>query len=382
MVKEARTSVTIVQGNYTPVPWGKGVLASELAWFLENYAGCDVSIITLTAGDSNGESKFAAGTIYEVKSYYGGKKKFFHLMNSLLTVRPLIRKAKKLESDWTIVMTDPSILSMWASLLMRQQSWILWSTDLYPATLFASGLLSQNSWLGKNLLKRNYSFSPSAIIASGPGQAQYLRSFFMSMPSDMPVFELPCGLFLDEDAEQGDFPEWVDSEKLTFGYLGEIGEAHDLEFVKEVIMNLDPERHRFILSVHGRKAPSLVAFARDYPVTKCVSTVSRSDLKFIDVHLATLESHWIHVSEPWIVMSAVCAGSTFMLKADAACDTWHFLDGTGILVQNDPRQLMDLEKEIQETDFKSFVNLARVRRMILLKSKAETFRDIGSFLQG
>lgn len=378
---ETRTSVTIVNGNYPPMPGVTGESASELAWYLENYGSCDVSIVTLTTGyQGGGGSRDAAGEVHKVKSFYGGKKKLPRLVNSLFAGRALIKKAKSLNSEWTIVMTDPILLSMWAALLLKDKNWILWSMDLYPEALFASGLIGRDGWIGRKLLKWTYSSLPSAIISLGPGQSQYLRSVYASKTLEMPIFELPCGLFVDEDSGNGELPEWGNPEKVTFGYVGNIGEAHDLEFVKEVIKNLDPELHQFILSTYGAKSTELIAFASKFPVVQQTDRVSRDDLKYIDVHLATLESHWTHVCVPSKVVSAVCAGSTFFLKADEKGDNWRLLSGAGVLFENRDDVSQAIQRSIDLTDFHSLSEMAKLRRIELLKAKAETFQELRDFL--
>ena len=326
--------VTLINGNFPPSQGPTGAYANELVQHLQASGRFAVSVITLTTGYNGiGGDLEGAGKVHRLKSFYAGKSKIPRLLNSLVSGYRMISKAKKLNADWTIVMTDPILLSMWAGLRLKRNKWLLWSMDLFPDALFSSHLLKEEGWIGQKLMRWTYGNPPQGLIALGPNQAKFLESRYNRHWGNS-VFVLPAGIVELDQEVVAPLPDWKGSGKVVFGYCGNIGEAHDADFIIQVIQQLNADQHLFVLRAYGAKAAYLLAAAQAFPVVKVMGHIPQEHLKLIDIHLATLASGWTHVCVPSKVVSAVCAGSGFLLKADSDGDNWQLLQGAGVLFPN------------------------------------------------
>lgn len=333
MIKSSSPSVAIINRNYPPRQGITGQSAAELAMFLERERGADVSIVA-TQGNYAGGSQAvdSAGNVIEIASLYDGKNKILRLFSSFIESFRLVRKAKSLKTDQIIVMTDPPFLSFWASMLLKKREWALWSMDLYPDAFVAAGLAKDTNPIYRWLKHCVYQNAPSFLIALGPLQAEHL---FEQYKQKVRTAILPCGVY--ESRESRNLPAWKteNSEKILFGYCGNLGDAHSPEFVMEVINGLDPSRHHLVLSTYGSKSQAVLELAEERSdlVTIVSDGVPREHLGHIDVHLVSLLGHWSHVCVPSKAVSSVCAGSSFLFYGVPDCDNWHMLDESGWLVE-------------------------------------------------
>jgi hypothetical protein len=332
MDNQKQITVNIIN-RYPPYIGINGESAAELAlYFCET--GFYVNMICVDAVYSTRESeRQPIGTVHKIKTFYNGKNKHLRLLASFLEGFFLIRKSKKIACDVIICMTNPPLIHTWASLLLRHKKWILWSMDLYPDAFVADKLISANNLFYKMIDKLTSNGIPQYIIALGPVQIEYLRSKYQGKSN---FFSLPCGIFYSVQKTVEEIPAWIDDTgKILLGYCGNLGEAHSLEFLYAVIDNLDEKKFKLILSVYGSKAGKLEKYIQGKKGIELVSFVSREHLKYIDVHLASLNKEWINICVPSKTVSSVCAGGAFLYYGSEYSDNWILLKGAGWLISAD-----------------------------------------------
>lgn len=315
---------TLLNRNIPPIPGITGSSANELAEHLEK-AGIEVHVITVCGSYQGGGtiSSDNYGTVYELKHLYNGKNKILRLFSSLIEGWKMARKAAALDHAPLISMTDPPLLNFWVSRLAKRKSipWIYWSMDLYPQAFVASKLVKKSN-LGYKYIKRQLQKSPpDALIALGEKQAEFLQKDY---GDSMKTILLPCGITRSQ--AKSDIPQWAERDgKIIFGYVGNIGEAHDNNFVKEFIAKIDAAKHRFILVAYGSKSKSVLDFAAGRDGVIIFDSMPREHLKFIDVHLVTLLPDWDHICVPSKAVSAVCEGSGVYICGSLSNDNWALL---------------------------------------------------------
>jgi len=334
---QSEYSVTIINKNYPPNQGITGESANELATYLVS-KGITVNIVHTNAVYGNAVlAKKPAGNLIQVKSIYNGKNKLVRLLASFIESYRLVKTALKKASGPIITMTDPPFLIFWSAGLIKKRKWMYWSMDLFPEAFEAAKLTNQNSVIYKRFKRSVYKNPPHYIISLGKLQLDFLRKDY-----GKPILgtTLPCGIW-SPNGTGTKVPVWKnDTSKIYLGYCGNLGEAHSLEFISEVIRQLDPEKYCFILSVYGSQAKKLEKFAEDYPVVKKVPTVLKEELSFIDIHLVTLKKEWNHICVPSKAVTAVCTGATILFCGTADNDNWYYLQEAGWLI-NGSAQLED-----------------------------------------
>jgi hypothetical protein len=323
--------ITIINKNYPPNHGITGESANELATYLVN-KGIHVNVIHTNAVYGNaGLEKKPAGNLIQIKSIYNGKNKIVRLLASFAESYLLVKTALKKTSGTIITMTDPPFLIFWSAVLIKKRKWVYWSMDLFPEAFAAAKLTNRNSLLYKWVKRRVYKTPPHYLLSLGKLQLEYLRKDY-SKP--IPGTTLPCGIW-NPAGIRNKVPAWKeDTSKLYFGYCGNLGEAHSFEFISEVIRQLDPKKHCFILSVYGSGAKMLEKFVEDYPVVKKVPAVLKNELSFIDIHLVTLKKEWNHICVPSKAVTAVCTGAAILFCGTADNDNWHYLQNAGWMIED------------------------------------------------
>jgi len=332
MDEHAPISVTIVNRNYPPSSGITGVSAHQLAGYLEAQ-GIEVKIVTIDGQYGGGVliSK-VNGKVFKLPAWYNGKHKLKRLIGTFIESFHLVKKAIKVNRGTIILMTDPPFLHFWAALLLNKNTpWILWTMDLYPEAFAANGLIDKENFIYRFYMKIIKRITPKKVIALGSFQAEYINKRYKST---IPNFILPCGVFHKKDIKG--IPKWHEgSNKIHFGYVGNLGEAHSLIALKTLIEQLDPIRHHFILSVYGSKATSILEFVKDNPVVTVVEKVERHQLTYIDIHTISLLPSWNNICVPSKAVSGVCAGSTILFFGSQQIDTWDLLQNAGWMIKED-----------------------------------------------
>jgi hypothetical protein len=323
-------TVNIVNRDYPPYKGITGESAVELAKYLIKL-GFQVNVIHTDAPFWGINNSVPAGNIYKVKTLYYGKNRLLRLFANVLSGYFLIKKSKKIPSDVTIVMTDPSLLNMWASLLLKKGKWILWAMDLYPESFVAGKLVSVDNFLFKKSYQLTVKNEPRQIIALGPMQAVHLKERYNNRVTNFVC--LPCGIYNTAEYAAVDRPQWAnDVTKIYIGYCGNLGHAHSMELLYTVADNLDADKFKFVVSVYGLRAQELKQYMQGKKGVELIPFVERSQLNFIDIHIASLLPQWTHISVPSKTVSSVCSGSAFLYYGQEDSDNWFLLKDAGWLI--------------------------------------------------
>lgn len=348
MENKGPVSVTIVNRVYPP---DKGVISeapSDLAKYLDGQ-GVNVKVVhTNGVYPGGGASGEIIGEIHKVNSIYDGKSKLLRFFTSLIEGRRLIRKALEVNNGVVIVMTSPPLLSYWAARIFNKHKvpWVYWSMDIFPEAFAAGGLTSPSNPIYKHFYNQKYKKAPSALIALGELQSQYLTEKYQQK---LPEVLLPCGVFLNslpQDKKTNDTPSWKkNDDKIVLGYIGNLGEAHSIDFIKQVMDNLDSKTQKLILVVYGSKAHHIKNYFDEqrHQGIQFFDFIPRSQLKYIDLHLVSLLKEWVHLCVPSKLVSAVHNGSIFLYFGKKESDNWHYLGKAGWIIEDSPNS----EKEIQ-----------------------------------
>lgn len=344
MDKEKELVVNIINRNYPPNPGITGESAAELAAFL-SLNGCKVRIFHIDAPYAGSSRKSDAfGESIKIKTFYNGKSSVLRLMANLYEGFALLKRSVSYAADFTICMTDPPLLPMWIPVLMaKKKPWALWSMDLYPGAFVSSGLVRKTNVLFRLTEWLTHQRLPSFIIALGPCQAAFLKKKYKD---NLETIELPCGIFsASEFSEEDSIPGWkIDNQKIYLGYCGNIGQAHSLPFLYKIIDNLDTQKFILILSLYGSYAKVMTDYARGKEGVVFASSLSRGDLKHIDIHLSSLKKEWVNVCVPSKTVSSVSAGSAFLHYGIEESDNWKMLQNAGWLIDSSK----DLSTQVSE----------------------------------
>ncbi len=389
MAGKTNITVTLVNKYYAPDSSITAESASDLAQFLlDNQIEVNIVCAKSRYG-SNTSSNKIFGKKYEVSSSYDGKNKIRRLIASTIESYKLIRKARSLKSDYVIVMTSPPLLNFFANLLFKKskQKWIYWSMDLYPEAFRANGLVSSSNPIYKYVFSKSYSYPPGLLMALGREQYNYLRNRFKKEIGEAIV---PCGVFVNKNVAElrtaNDNPEWkTEDDKIYFGYIGNLGEAHSTSFLKEFINEMDLTKHRMILVAYGSRSKEILDFAADHPDKVIIKDfVPRDQLKHIDVHLTSLRSEWVHICVPSKLVSAVSMGGSFIFCGPEESDSWRYLNKAGWLIEeklNMKTQLNNLLKKINVQRLQEKKQAAQLISIEMQEDIKKGYDDLLRFLR-
>jgi len=312
-----------VNRNFPPDHGATGFYAQKLTDYLLSTGLFDIHVVSISDRQNSANHT-------NVRGLYSSKVKWKRMFSTFYESWKLIHKALKSRADIYLILTDPPFLNFWASKLLKQQTWVLWTMDLYPDAFLANNLISKNNYFYSYYVKVLRLNPPAHFIALGENQAKYLIE---EVYSDAPFHVSPVGLQeLKEEASYMDDP----SEKtlIVFGYVGSIGEAHDELLIIECIKQLDPEKHRLILSCYGSKAKKLKKAVENLTFVQVAAPNQKIDLSEIDVHIVSLSEKWTHICVPSKALSAIEAKGTVLFFGRGDSDTWQYVKGAGWLVSN------------------------------------------------
>ena len=369
---------TILNRNIPPIPGITGNSANELAEYLEK-TGIEVHIITVCGNYQGGGTISSSnyGTVHELKHLYNGKNKILRLFSSLIEGWKMARKASALDHASLISMTDPPLLNFWVSRLAKRKSipWIYWSMDLYPQAFVAGKLVKESNPFYKYIKRQLQKSPPDALIALGENQAKFLQKDY---GDSIRTILLPCGI--TQSQTTSDTPQWAERDgKIIFGYVGNIGEAHDDKFVKEFIAKIDATKHRFMLVAYGSKSKSVLDYAAGREGVIILNSMPREHLKFIDVHLVTLLPDWDHICVPSKAVSAVCEGAGVYICGSSSNDNWALLKDAAWRVDTDTNFSETIDEFLDNLTMdkvNSIRNEARKVSKKLSELKIQAFKEI------
>jgi hypothetical protein len=378
MDSEKKITVNIINRNYPPSKGITGEAAAELATYLCE-KGFWVNVIHVDAFyGGGGNEKAPVGNIFKISTFYNGKNKYLRLIANLVEGYLLMRVSKKHPCDVSVCMTDPPLLNLWASRLLKKRKWILWTMDLYPEAFVAGKLVSSNNFLYKMMNKWLLKGTPQHIIPLGPVQKKYLQAKYNDSVSSYSL--LPCGIYDKHNNIDADIPYWVsDKEKIYLGYCGNLGEAHSLEFLYAIANNLDADKFKLILAPYGSKSLLLKKYVRGKRGIEIVDTVKRNHLQFIDIHLASLSKDWTNVCVPSKTVSSVCSGSAFLYFGDEHSDNWVLLQEAGWLLSGSENVEEGVKKFFSTFQLEELARKKEAAQRIAKKlnmDKIKTFHEI------
>ncbi len=325
--------ITILNRNYPPVNGITGQSASELAEYLISL-GHEVIILSVNSyydGGSNCAGE--VGFVHRIFTFYNGKNPFLRLISNAFEGFRLVWASKKLKPNVHIVMTDPPMLQFWAAILLSKRDfWVLWAMDLYPEAFAAAGLVTRSNLIYRFIDEKVKSGVPDCLIALGEHQLKYINNKF---GNNVKSIVLPCGIFNSPSHSELVRPSWYDKNKIILGYCGNLGEAHSSDFLIAVAKNINPENQVLVLSLYGAKGIAIRDQLAGIAGIIITPFVSRSELAFIDIHLASLLSTWVHICVPSKTVSAVCSGSAFLYCGKAESDNWDMLSNAGWRIDED-----------------------------------------------
>jgi hypothetical protein len=314
---------------------------------------------------------------------YGGKNKLLRLLSNVVEGFRLMHLASA-NCDMVISLTDPPLLNIWAGgvCTLKKIPWVFWSMDLYPHAFKAAHLVSEHNPVYRLLESCFKRFTPSLLIALGEQQAEFLQS---GWPHSIPQVILPCGIY--SSGEAGSLPEWKTDDRLYFAYAGNMGEAHDPDFVIELVNSLDPGKHCCILSLYGVKARKVLEAVQGNPAVKIIPPLTKKDLSHVDIHLVSLLDEWKNVCVPSKAVSAICAGQTMIFHGSEDSDTWHMLGKAGWIIGGSSAEarrsnIMDVLAQVENRlILNQKKNNAQIIRSNLLGQKHEALRMLQEWIR-
>jgi hypothetical protein len=212
--------------------------------------------------------------------------------------------------------------------MLKNRKLIYWSFDLYPDAFVADGLIKETNPIYKWVDRMTYKKSPYGILALGNQQFNYLADKFEDR--SIRKFLLPCGIHSVPKTLQP--PVWYHPDKINLAYIGNIGKAHSVEFLKNAVLSASKkETIHLILSIYGYHAEEIRQFIEDHNIKNITLTqsVKQSEMAYVDVHLVSLNHTWTHISVPSKAVSAVCSGGAIIFNGSKESDIWQiFIDSS------------------------------------------------------
>lgn len=315
--------ITIVLRHYPPSKNINGILANQMAQYLIADSNIEITAICIDISEKGAPSNIEPiGNVIRINQKFGNGNKFGKLFNMLCDGYLLIKRSRKQPSDLVICTSSPPLLPLWASMLLsRKKKWAFWSLDLFPEGFVSANTIKESNWIYRFLLRKTYKNPPDLLISLGDEQAKYIQNRYKRK---VPVIILPAGVTLDEqEVSDESKPNWYHPEKITLGYFGNVGQAHNPEFIKEMIRVSGMHSFRFILSVYGINAEEIKSFARNFEHVVIVENgIAQEHLKYIDVHLVTLRTSWTHAAVPSKAVTAISTGRPIIFCGSVESDNW------------------------------------------------------------
>ncbi len=343
--------ITIVLRHYPPSKNINGILADQMAQYLMKDSNVEIKVFCMDITEKgNLSSVNPTGNVTRIKQKFSNNNKFGKLFNMLCDGYILIKKSKKYPSDLIICTSSPPLLPMWASMLLKKKKWAFWSLDLFPEGFVSADTIKASNWIYRFLLRKTYKNAPDLLISLGNEQARYILGQYKKA---VPVIVLPAGVSLEDDQPVSDEskPEWYNPEKITLGYFGNAGQAHNPEFIREMIRVSGVHGFQFILSVYGIRAEEIKAFAKNFEHVVIVENgIAQEHLKYIDVHLVTLRKSWTHAAVPSKAVTAISTGRPIVFCGSEQSDNWQMFKEAAWFIPENESMNTEIAHFLKELD--------------------------------
>ena len=320
MNKHKKRHIVVVNAIYPPDRGASGRASYQLVQSLRK-RNFQVTILTTDKSYNDGVSCADDDPkIIRIKSRANRSSYWKRFFTSFLDSRALLKKCAKIEEvDAFILCTDPPFLSYLAPGYLKEKKLLIWAMDLYPEAFIAKNFISHDSWITKHYHRKIKQLKNQRTITLGQGQHNYLASKKVLNTYD-PII-IPCGL-ISPSSGSSKKPDWKQSEKVTFGYIGNLGEAHSASFLKDLITKSDPEKHHFVLRIFGQKAKSLIKPFKGLPHVTTLNWINEDVLCYIDIQIVSLLSKWTHICVPSKAVSAICCHTPILFHGSSKGDTY------------------------------------------------------------
>jgi hypothetical protein len=296
-----------------------GKTAHELACFLHSQ-GLTVGFLSTDSiyNKADKDPENIEYSTWTIRSCYSGSHPILRLLGGLLDAFRLWLRAARLRPKWVVVMTEPPLLILPFQLLHGLSTWKLayYVMDVYPEAFAARGLISSHSLVFKFVQRIVYGREPDLLIALGSAQAAFLTAKYRRTPE---VAIVQCGV---AEAPKPSSFTGGHSDAITFCYAGNLGEAHDAEFLLQLAKCLNPVRHHLYVSIYGANATAVEAKLRRHATVSIHASLAHADLASVDINIASLRPQWSHICVPSKITTAICCGCAVLLNATKDTDAW------------------------------------------------------------
>ncbi len=331
-----KVKICIINRNYPPEPGATGFYAKRLADVIQIEHHFEIQVVSIGMYQNEANIK-------RIKSWYSGKLKLVRMISSFIESYYLIKRGLQIKADLYLIMTDPPFLNYWACKLLDNKRWILWTMDLYPEAFVANQLVGKLNSLVQSYQKVLRKNPPNAFISLGKHQRNYVRETYFS---DALSCIIPVGLQFPKahkSVESNSIPEWHDEDKITLGYIGSIGEAHDKKAIVQLIRNLDTEKFKFVLSCYGSKSKRLIKSLEGFENVVLLEHVPIQYFKFIDIQIVSLKNDWTHICVPSKALTAVEQYCCILFLGSNQSDTWNYIQKAGWIFDTPDAAMLFLE---------------------------------------
>jgi hypothetical protein len=309
-----------------------GQTARDLADYLHG-KGCEVRFLCIGAQYRANNKQGATAVPYRVRAirdFYNGDSPFLRLLMSFVDGLRLFVHSQRMKSDVVVVMTEPPLLFFWFQLFraLLKRRVFYWTMDVYPDAFAAAGFVSAKNAVYRFFRKWVYGKRPDLLIALGHEQRKFLESRFQD---ELEHAIIPCGVVEGKSLKKPSAAGEVS--KIVFGYGGNIGAAHDANFLIEFIRQLDPGKHSIIVSIYGTKAKEVKGAIAGHEAVEEREFLDHAEIGAIDINIASLLTEWNHISVPSKAVTAVCCGSTLLLNAPKTADAWKMFEQASWIIE-------------------------------------------------
>jgi len=358
-----------------------GHTANELANYLY-VNGVDVEFLSMEASYRSNRKTDQEILDYPkklIRSSYDGDHPMLRFIFSLVDGFRLFLKSLRIKKDVIIVMTEPPLLFLWFQLFRwtYRAKLIYWTMDVYPEAFVAGKFIKESNVFFRIFKRIVYSRPPDFLIVLGNEQLRFLESKFKCSVQHAMI---PCGVIHKNYIQSN--PS-ISNGKIVFGYSGNLGAAHDPEFLVELIHQLDEKKHHIVLSLYGTKAESIKKLFKENKSVSFKNSVSYEDIASMDVNIASLLPAWNHICVPSKAVTAICCGSTLLINSNKSADTWKMFSQAGWLVEPEmpyQEQISNYLSNLNKAEILSRKEKAKIIASKCLVDTQEAYESIHVFI--
>ena len=287
----------------------------------------------------------------------------------------LAHKVSRLNADKIIYLTNPPLITMFFHLFFKLQKLYYWSFDIYPDAFVADGLMTSENIFYRFLNFLTYKKHPANIVALGESQFEYLTQKFGTNRINKII--LPCGIH--QNLELAKIPDWHTNEKIILGYIGNIGRAHHVDFVLNIMNAISQdEKFQLVLSIYGHHSEKILDYAAKLKSNniKIIDPLLQNQLKYIDIHLVSLNETWTNISVPSKAVSAICSGRPLWFCGSPFSDTYQMFKNCCFYSDSTLESIKVVLNALNKTEINIRSKKAQEEAHRLVKVEIEAYQKI------